>query len=142
MATRGFTPRADGEGSLGTEKKKWGAVFAKFLNGLASEASKVTNKLIINGAEYDGSKAVTINTPTADDLNALAGKVGNHLADVTRTGKVMSFTKADKTKEEIQINNFDVIQLKDATTGKATYIYANNGGLFYTDTDPTAEGSK
>lgn len=29
MATRGIVPRANGEGSIGTEKKRWGAIFAE-----------------------------------------------------------------------------------------------------------------
>ena len=29
MATRGIVPRANGEGSIGTEKKHWGAIFAE-----------------------------------------------------------------------------------------------------------------
>lgn len=29
MATRGIVPRANGEGSVGTEKKRWGAIFAE-----------------------------------------------------------------------------------------------------------------
>lgn len=29
MATRGIVPRANGEGSIGTEKKCWGAIFAE-----------------------------------------------------------------------------------------------------------------
>lgn len=29
MATRNFVPRKDGEGSIGKEKKRWGAVFAE-----------------------------------------------------------------------------------------------------------------
>ena len=29
MATRGIVPRANGEGSIGTEKKYWGAIFAE-----------------------------------------------------------------------------------------------------------------
>lgn len=29
MATRGIVPRTNGEGSIGTEKKRWGAIFAE-----------------------------------------------------------------------------------------------------------------
>ena len=29
MATRGIVPRANGEGSIGTERKRWGAIFAE-----------------------------------------------------------------------------------------------------------------
>lgn len=29
MATRNYVPRANGEGSIGTEKKRWGAIFAE-----------------------------------------------------------------------------------------------------------------
>lgn len=29
MATRGIVPRANGEGSIGSEKKRWGAIFAE-----------------------------------------------------------------------------------------------------------------
>lgn len=34
MATRSIVPRADGEGSLGTETKQWGDVQTKKLNGI------------------------------------------------------------------------------------------------------------
>ena len=33
MATRHIVPRADGEGGLGREAKKWGEVWADFING-------------------------------------------------------------------------------------------------------------
>ena len=44
MTTRNIVPRADGEGSLGTDTKKWGAVYAEDIHGdLTGNADTATN---------------------------------------------------------------------------------------------------
>lgn len=50
MATRNYVPRANGEGSIGTEKKHWGAVFAEKL-------AVKTLEVIGGGAENDSQPA-------------------------------------------------------------------------------------
>lgn len=50
MATRNYVPRANGEGSIGTEKKHWGAVFAEKL-------AVKTLEVIGGGAENDAQPA-------------------------------------------------------------------------------------
>ena len=52
MATRGIVPRANGEGSIGTEKKHWGAIFAEKVAVKALE-------VIGGGTENDAQPATT-----------------------------------------------------------------------------------
>lgn len=50
MATRGIVPRANGEGSIGTEKKRWGAIFAE-------KVAVKTLEVIGGGTENDAQPA-------------------------------------------------------------------------------------
>lgn len=50
MATRGIVPRANGEGSIGTEKKRWGAIFAEKVAVKALE-------VISSGTDIDAQPA-------------------------------------------------------------------------------------
>lgn len=50
MATRGIVPRANGEGSVGTEKKRWGAIFAE-------KVAVKTLEVIGGGTENDAQPA-------------------------------------------------------------------------------------
>ncbi len=50
MATRGIVPRADGEGSIGTEKKRWGAAFF-------DKVAVKTLEVIGSGTENDAQPA-------------------------------------------------------------------------------------
>ena len=50
MATRGIVPRANGEGSIGTEKKRWGAAFF-------DKVAVKTLEVISGGTEHDAQPA-------------------------------------------------------------------------------------
>lgn len=50
MATRNYVPRASGEGSIGTEKKHWGAIFAE-------KVAVKTLEVIGGGTENDAQPA-------------------------------------------------------------------------------------
>ena len=52
MATRGIVPRANGEGSIGTEKKRWGAIFA--------EKVAVKTLEVIGGGTENDAQPVTV----------------------------------------------------------------------------------
>ena len=54
MSTRPIAPRNAFEGSLGTEKKPWGSVYA--------------NKLIVNGKEMTSSRIGTISEENREDI--------------------------------------------------------------------------
>lgn len=71
MATRGIVPRANGEGSIGTEKKHWGAIFAEKVAVKALE-------VIGGGTENDAQPATVgwVKSKFSELLNAALSSTG------------------------------------------------------------------
>lgn len=103
---------------------------------LEAEASKDDAKLSETNAKSSETEAKI----AEDEAKKAAQGIGDPISKVERNGENLDFTKASGSSSSIQINNFDVIQLKDTSTGELTFIYAKDGGLFYSDTDPNMEG--
>ena len=64
MSTKAIAPRGDGEGSIGTLLKKWGAVFANAFNGCVLSETSGTEKIpkanasgILDASWLGGEKA-------------------------------------------------------------------------------------
>ena len=83
MATRSIVPRADGEGSLGTEEKKWGTVYADSVKAETVTAANVV-ATTYNGADIDSEIASSIKSITTD-------------------GGLVTLTRVDGSTEQLQI---------------------------------------
>ena len=73
MATRNIVPRANGEGSIGTAAKHWGAGYFDTLPNWQEYLAESTGYGIVSGCE-----------PTISGLTVTVGAGIAHLADGTR----------------------------------------------------------
>ena len=108
-------------------------------NAKASEVAAESSMEAAAISETNAKNSETEAKIAEDEAKKAAQGIGDPISKVERNGENLDFTKASGSSSSIQINNFDVIQLKDTSTGELTYIYAKDGGLFYSDTDPNME---
>lgn len=112
MATRGIVPRANGEGSIGTEKKHWGKGFFRDL--------VVSGKAILDFVKDSGIESSQLSSQTG------WVKFGNGLLLQWRHAPVNQDFEAP-------------ITFKDFAVGFAT---SNSGGLQYAGLTHTEETNK
>ena len=125
MATRSIVPRADGEGSLGTEEKKWGTVYADSVKTETVTAANVV-ATTYNGADIDSEIASSIKSITTDgglvtltrvdgsteQLQIVANNAGAHNA-VYRGKDLTSYFDSGEMSKAIAAGTFDDIFVGD-----------------------------
>ena len=80
MATRNIVPRADGEGSLGTQAKKWGNLYANAYNGISQDllTKAITHVVIDTGKIKTDQFRVVFYQKFADGIINLWGYWNAH----------------------------------------------------------------
>lgn len=117
MATRNFVPRADGEGSIGTSAKKWGAMY------VASPEASANDKRVAN---TEWTRAL------------LAGKLYNNAAahnSIYRGKDLTSYFNSGDMSTAIAAGTFDDIYIGDyitKTVNIAAKTYTNKAGTSVT----------
>lgn len=81
MATRNYVPRVNGEGSIGTEKKHWGAAFfdkvaVKALEVIGGETENDAQPATVGWAKQNFAKLLKSNTVTSQGDFSFAGTRG------------------------------------------------------------------
>ena len=126
MATRGYSPRANGEGHLGTAEKQWGAV-----NALEVNIGGVNIKEAVEGGQYATIPNMIHSAAMHNGLYR-----GKDLTEYMESGQ-MSIDIANGDFSKIYIGDYVI---KSVTTAATTYT--NKSGTAVTQAEATYSNVK